>query len=156
MRTLAIAGVVAATILFVAPRDAAAWWDFAKWGMTVDQLKKASGGRVVECQGLCKGTFIGFRPTHTIPGVEVAGYLATATFAFDGAGRLNWTVLEFGDRSFNPLERALMGVYGAPIDNRSRDSVRAITWKDAAKGSTIRLIEIGPSFVEYKPLATGL
>lgn len=134
---------------------ALAWWDFAKWGMTVDQLAKASGGRLESCGNGCPPTLIGFKPTHRLA-TDVVGFPGQAMFAFDASGRLNWTVLRVqSEAAFNPIERALMGVYGAPVD-RSRSSVREVIWRDAAKKSTVRLLDIGVSYIEYKPVAGGL
>lgn len=148
--------IAAIAMLTVAlPATAHAWWDYAKWGMTAAQLSKASNGRLQECAGNCPGAFTGFNPTHWID-VDVAGFPGRAMFAFDAAGRLNWTVLRIqSSGSFNPLERALLGVYGAPAD-RSPGSVPAVTWRDPVKKSSIRLVGIGASYIEYKPAAAGL
>lgn len=153
-KTATTAALALLTLVFASP--AHAWWDYAKWGMTAAQLSKASGGRLRECAGDCPGTFTGFRPTHRVD-IDVIGFPGFAMFAFDDAGRLNWTVLRIpGGNSFNSLQRALAGIYGAPIE-RSGGNFPSTTWRDATKKSSIRLIEIGStSAIEYKPAASGL
>ena len=153
---IVVALAIVGATLTLSASPAHAWWDYAKWGMTVPQLSKASAGRLRECAGDCPGTFTGFRPTHRVD-IDVIGFPGFAMFAFDDAGRLNWTVLRIpGGNSFNSLQRALAGVYGAPIE-RSGGSFPSTTWRDTTKKSSIRLIEIGnTSAIEYKPAASGL
>lgn len=145
-----------AALLVVIASPAYAWWDYAKWGMTVAQLSKASGGRLQECAGNCPTTFTGFQPTHRVD-VDVIGYPSFAMFAFDSAGRLNWTVLRVqSSGAFNPLQRALVGIYGAPVD-KVGGSFPSATWRDPTKKSSIRLVGIvDTSAIEYKPAASGL
>lgn len=146
----------AAALVVAVASPAHAWWDYAKWGMTPAQLSKASGGRLQECAGDCPTTFTGFKPTHRVD-IEVIGLRGFAMFAFDSSGRLDWTVLRIsGGDSFNPLQRALAGIYGAPIE-RSGGGFPSATWRDAGKKSSIRLVSIvGTSAIEYKPAASGL
>lgn len=154
MIALAVAG------LMVVASPANAWWTYAKWGMTVDELIQASGGKLEPCQPQCRTPLQSFNPTYRLRDIQAAGLSGDAWFAFDASGRLEWTVLTFDEETaFGVLERALLSSYGTPID-KVRTSVKATMWRDTARGTTIRIVDFGGklagTFIEYRPNAKGL
>lgn len=159
MRFFAVAAaVLGLAVAFSSP--VGAWWNFAKWDLTLEDLQRESGGKLEPCRSQCRTPISGFNPTHRMRDIQAAGYTGDAWFSFDASGHLNWTVLTFDDETaFGAIERALIEVYGAPID-KVRTSVKATTWRDGAKRTTIRIVDFGGklagTFVEYRPVANGL
>lgn len=139
-----------------------AWWDFAKWTMTEQQLREASAGRLEACNPDCRAAIS--RPTHVIRQIQVVGLTGQAWFSFNASGGLDSTVLTFESQvAFGTLERALLGIYGAPID-KTLSSIKVTMWRDTEKRTTIRLVDFAAKegqvlsgiFVEYRPIASGL
>ena len=152
--------VVLALACSLMSSPANAWWSYAKWGMTVQELEQASGGKLEACDLTCRNPINGFHPTFRIRNVSAADMKGDAFFAFDPSGRLNWTILTFDEEAaFGALERALTGVYGASVD-KVRTSVKVTTWRNGDKETTIRLVDFGGklagTFVEYRPTPKGL
>ena len=150
--------VVVAAALIAVTSPAGAWWDYAKWGMTLDELRKASGASIEECATSCR-----LNASHVVRGVQVIGLTGEAGFAFDAAGRLDRTVLWFEDAlAEGALERALLSIYGAPL-SKTLGATRSTIWRGDDR-STIGLIvythlkgtPLSGVFVIYQPGAKGL
>ena len=147
-----------AALLIAFASPAYAWWDYAKWGMTIDELRKASGGKIEECNSPCR-----LNTSHVARGVQVIGLTGDAGFAFDSAGHLERTVLWFEDAfAEGALERALLSIYGAPV-SKTPGATRSTIWRGDDR-STIGLIvythlkgtPLSGVFVIYQPAAKGL
>lgn len=152
--------VVICTIGATAP--AAAWWEYAKWGMTEKQLVAASKNAAQVCQGndgICRSPFRDFKPKLYVPDLMVAGLPAHAQFDFDSQGKLKWTLIWFRKDpvNFGKLRAALIGVYG-PSSDHYRQWPENVTWRDEKKGTIIRLwnFDGGDVRLEYVPIAKGL
>jgi hypothetical protein len=147
MRKSLLAAIVVMTVFQWSP--AFAWWTYAKWGFTRDQLVRASGGKAYAKDG---------KPYLYLDGVASAGLNGTAEFSFDGNGRLVKTTLVFTEvYAAHHLKEALSSVYGRPVS--AEGGPWPVTqWRDEAKGTAIRLREglANSTLVEYVPIAKGL
>ncbi len=137
---------------------AAAWWDFARWGMTEAQVIAASRGRAQPCDGRC------FKPINpvnfrlVVADVTAAGVLGYASLKFDAASKLDGVMIKFqaGPANHGRLRNALAGTYGKPVDAEG-GAYPWTMWRDTATRTTIKLWDIstGP-LLEYEPIAAGL
>lgn len=159
MRSIVLLLALAGALLQASP--AFAWWEYAKWGMTAEQLTRASKGAVRACDQnatACKPLFTDYRPALYALDLQVAGFPAAAQFALDPQGKLNATYIDFRDANFDRLNEALLSVYGQPIEVNNRwPPWRA--WRDAAKGTLVRIWNFPESrkiVIEYKPATKGL
>jgi hypothetical protein len=162
MRILQILSIAAFSLVCSSP--AFAWWDYAKWGMTPQQLTAASKGRMKErtaptgCLSGRNGTPV---PTHQVEGLEIVGLPATANFAFDAQNKLIRTEICFSDvHGPNPAYRvsqALIATYGMPAAKEG-GSFPSWAWRDNTKGTSIKMTDFGRVIeVVYIPTSgTGL
>lgn len=154
-RLLAITAVFA---LWSTP--AFAWWEYAKWGMTADQVVAASKGAAGPCdRGIadCSSIVSNQTPDLYLYGLTIAGHLAHAQFSFD-QGKLTGTYLQFNNANFRRLTDALIGKYGAPVDSSDAWPATRL-WRDTTKGTLVKIWEFPESYkivIEYKPIAKGL
>ena len=142
--------LLALVALLVSSSPAWAWWEFAKWGMTRDQITAASAGKAAVRDPT--------EPSLYLENVEVGDLRATVQFMFNPEGGLAKTTLVFdGEFAARSLMSSLSAVYGKPVDERGSPWPMA-TWQNAERGTTIRLIQQSQYrvFVEYTPTAKGL
>jgi len=158
----ALFATITAVALLATPQKAAAWWEYAKWGMTEKQLLAASKNAAQSCQGndgICRSPFKDFKPKLYVPDLTIVGLPAHAQFDFDAQGKLVWTLLWFRKDpiNFGKVRNALVGVYGAPSDHY-RQWPENVTWRDEKKGTIVRLwnFDGGDVRLEYRPIAKGL
>lgn len=161
MRTIATAAVMI-SVCYATP--AAAWWDFAKWGMTEQQIAAASKGRAQLCTqsygGVCghlktgRGQVVA-EPRIYIPSITIAGEPAAVSFAFDGAGTLKMTIVEFERARYRAITDTLSGIYGPPF-HQYAGAFANMSWRDPKKGTLITALEAGRTRVTYEPIRSGL
>lgn len=145
---------------FLFAQPAFAWWEYAKWGLTEQQLVAASKSAAKPCTSsidLCKPAFRDYAPTlYAEP--TVAGLPAVAHFAFDTQSRLAATYIIFRGANYSKLVEAIVGVYGQPVAIIG-DWPERRTWRDTTKGTIITLWHFPDSYkdvIVYKPIAKGL
>lgn len=131
MRTLVLA--ILLSVACSAP--AAAWWQYAEWGMTESQLASASGGRMAPCRAdapACATPPGGVAPSRLVEGITMIGMPASASFAFAG-DKLNQTVVYFPGGDMGLLVSLLRGIHGAPVDEQATPKV----WRDTRRGTEL-------------------
>ena len=155
MKTICI--VLAALIVAVSSSPALAWWEYAQWGQSEAQLGVASGGRMMKCSAgvpACAVRLPGYRPSHYVRGLTIAGLSADAGFDFDGGKGLTRTVIPFGGDGRNArwLQTALAKTYGPPLDVK-KTWMPHVLWRDDSKATSIKLIDLSPSYtlIDYTP-----
>lgn len=134
--TRLVAVVCAAVLTGVSP--ASAWWRYAEWGMTEGQIRAASQGTAVPCDGsapVCAATASGAVPRLYIPSVNVIGLPASTAFVFDGSGQLSQTIVLFANADAALVTSTLQGALGKPDDERPDSPVR--TWRDERRGTLV-------------------
>lgn len=140
---------------------AAAWWEYAKWGLNVDQVVKASKGLAEPCSPTiraCAPAFADYRPSLHVPHFPIAGYDSTVHFKIDAPGGLSATYLIFNGANFARLSEALASVYGTPVEVINQWPARR-AWRDGTKGTLVKIWNFPDSdkiVIEYKPAMKGL
>lgn len=159
------AGLVLGLVSFVGP--AQAWWDFAKWGMTEQQVVAASKGRAQACtqseRGACARLMSPSTmatvavPRLSIPSINIAGESASVSFFFDDAQKLTRTFANFQSTHYRRVVDLLNGTYGAPVEQRG-GTFATSTWRDPAKGTLIKATDLAGTGVRvtYEPTRAGL
>jgi len=152
MRTIILAALLVASNA----GSANAWWQYAEWGMTESQLVSASGGRAVPCRAdvpVCARPPDGAAPSHCVESLTMIGMPASASFAFDGQGHLNQTVVLFPNADLGLMTNLLKGIHGEPVDDRP-GGPPARVWRDDRRGSTITATPAGQGvMLLYRPAA---
>lgn len=152
--------LIIAPILALWSTPALAWWEYAKWGMTIEQVTAASKGAAGPCdRGIadCTAIVSNQTPDLYLYGLTIAGYLAHAQFSFD-QGKLTGTYLQFNNANLQRLTDALIGNYGAPVDVKDTWPATRL-WRVAAKGTLVKIWEFPEIYkivIEYKPITKGL
>lgn len=166
MRGMAIGASCLAFGMVSFAGTAQAWWDFAKWGMTEQQVVAASKGRAQPCtqsdQGPCSRLMDPITkatvavPRLSIPSIAIAGESASVSFFFDDTQKLSRTFVNFQGTHYRRVVDLLNGTYGAPVEQRP-GTFATTTWRDAAKGTLIKATDIlGNVRVTYEPIKSGL
>lgn len=109
-----------------------AWWRYAEWGRSPEQIVAASRGDAVPCQAnvpVCMSTTSGTPALH-IPRVEMIGLPGSAGFVFDGGGGL---VLPVPTVGVDEVSGMVSGVHGPARDNAPGTR----TWHDQRRGTII-------------------
>ena len=149
MRTLVITVLLSVTC----STSAFAWWQYAEWGMSESQLAPASGGRMAPCRAdapACTTPPGGSAPSKLVEGITMIGLPASASFAFDGGGKLNQTVVYFPGGDMGLLVSLLRGIHGAPVDEQAAPKV----WRDTRRGTELSALPAPQGVVLlYRPLA---
>ena len=133
--TRLVAIVCAALLAGVSP--ASAWWRYAEWGMTEGQIRSASQGTAVPCEGsapVCAATASGAVPRLYVPSVNVIGLQASTAFVFDGSGHLSQTIVLFPNADAALVTSALQGALGTAAEDRPGPTK---VWRDERHGSLI-------------------
>lgn len=159
MRNIPLLSTLAAA-LFAFSTPAHAWWEYAKWGMTAQQLATASKGAARPCEGSteCSPPIGKSSPSMIAKDVRAADLPAKALFDFDDQGRLRATLIVFGSKAIIKVNEALAAAYGAPASIENSWPATRL-WRDPAKGTTIKSWSFPDSntiLVEYRPIAKGL
>jgi hypothetical protein len=149
---------VAAALGFVAwSSPVLAGWEYAQWGLSEAQLAAASGDRLLPCNATiqaCTVRLPGYRPSHFVSGLTIAGLDADASFDFASGKGLVRTVIIFGGdgRNVRRLENAFTKTYGPPLEIK-KTWMPHVLWRDVAQANSIRLIDLSPSYtlIEYTP-----
>ncbi|MBI2739865.1 MAG: hypothetical protein HYX38_25380 [Rhodospirillales bacterium] len=145
MRSLILALILATA----AAMPAHAWWQYAEWGFTPSQIASASSGQAVPCRAdapVCTPPPGGLQPSLFVERLTMVGMPASASFAFDGSGKLAQTVVLFPDSEPALLVGLLQGVHGKPTDEVQR------VWRDERRGTIITAVPAGRgTMLVYRP-----
>lgn len=140
---------------------AGADWQYAKFGMTVDQVIAASDGKArlepypghdQKPGGVLSAKSLA-RAEYSFNGLDFDVY-----FAFDVAtGGLSLVDLDLkkgGPRYCDDVLRELQAIYGPPETGRSSSIVHQYNWRSDSTGNHVSLLAVGREscFLNYKPL----
>ena len=143
--------ILALVLAMAAAAPAYAWWQYAEWGFTPAQIMSASSGQAVPCRAeapVCKPPPGGLQPSYFVERLTMVGMPASASFAFDGSGKLVQTVVLFADSDPALMAGLLQGIYGKPVDETQR------LWRDERRGTIITAIPAGRgTMLLYRPAA---
>lgn len=150
MRALTGVLSVAAVALLSMAGPASAWWRYAEWGKSEEQIVAASQGQAVPCRAgvpVCAATPTG-SPKLFVESVNMLGLPASAAFVFDAGDLLIETVVLFANTDIVQSSGLLQGVLGQPAG----ESTGVRTWRDERRGTIITAIpaDTGTKLV-YRP-----
>lgn len=142
--------------------DVCADWQYTRWGMTVDEVAKASNGLA---QPYTEASNPKYESAMTARVLLRAPYKAgdfnfTADFLFGKSDdRLARVILRLdgaNDIQCARLQGSLKDVYGTPSEVSRSSMMPTTTWRDAASGINVLYSSIGTNYcsVNYSPLAT--
>lgn len=156
MRTVALAFAVALLATMTGAHPAAAWWRFAEWGLSEDQLVAASRGQAVPCRAdvaACSSALAGgAAPRLVIEKVDMVGLHGATSFVFDAKGTLVQTIVVFPNVDFTQASGMLHGIHGQPTEDRP-GAAAARVWRDEKRHSIITVTASGSgTILTYKPM----
>ena len=139
--------------LAVLAEPALADWQYTRWGMSPDEVKKASEGAAVENQDRS---------------LDADGLKAQLVAPFAGATLPFDAVFLFGIRdrlavvTLNPRDLAscarlpdvLRAHYGPPLSNEAADKARTARWNDYGNNNVVNFLDLGGGgcSIEYSKL----
>ena len=134
-------------------------WDFTKWGMSLNQVVTASGGRartLTPDRAKAESSFIGLSCQAQIASPYTLAGLSfqKVNFCFDGDGRLQSVDLYTGGNDFEQVDRTLAAAFGAPAKSEGGSLPERI-YVDRAKGNSLRLIRVSSTILSYRPIPSG-
>lgn len=158
--------ILAALVFLVWPSSAVANWQYTQWGMSLDQVQAASGGKLASpldhsaCSGTClSGDY------------SADGFQFKATFRFDSRGELSEVELQTPSTNrgwgCNTLFDSLSARYGTPVwqsppSGMMREMLGHLPttrWLDPQGGNTVFFIDaailMGNCSIEYSPIASS-
>ena len=158
---LAIARLFAVAILAVVAgaNPAFAWWRYAQWGMSEEQVVSASGGQAVPCRPdvpVCSSALAGAVPRLVVEAVDMLGLHGSAAFVFDAKGELIRTVVLFPTVDFAQSSGLMQGIQGQPaqdsLGDRPGEKVARV-WRDEKRGSIVTITASGSgTILFYRPM----
>jgi hypothetical protein len=149
-----VTGATLTLAMLISPiRPAAADWEYTKWGMSPEQVVKASAGTVLltKARPAGDGSGLDMRAQGTFAS---GGMNFDASFGFDAAGRLAFVTYALGEARMNDaLENWLIKKYGQPKKTRGEEA-DVETWTWSHPGMDIIELDIPdgePAFVIQYP-----
>ncbi|MFJ6025376.1 hypothetical protein ACIQC9_12370 [Brevundimonas sp. NPDC092305] len=129
--------VVAALCLAMAAiaSPAAADWEGARWGMSVDEAHAAIPG----LRPVRHGIRLSDARKHSVRDVVFMGIEAEASYFYDETG-LAFVRLDVPFRQCQALVEGLLTRYGPPLEVDDQLLLKLITWDDAAEGNRLVLM----------------
>jgi hypothetical protein len=151
---------VFAALALTHPTNAVADWQYTRWGMTVDEVVKASKGQLKPCDAqLCSGRELrGAKDEVRLIGNYASGqYSFKAYFYFDSK-KLSIVTLDLNNPTLGwSLGADLRARYGEP-SRQSRDSISSdMQWQTKTDRIYFMTIGSGPrsASVSYRPRITA-
>jgi hypothetical protein len=135
--------VVCLIALIIGPATAMADWEFTRWGMTVNEVERASRySAIMNGQGF--GCLLEMPGPITFQGVRFDRVL----FCFDDSTLLESVDLIADAKAYDSVERRLRSTYGPPQLGRSADLPERY-WTDTELGDVIQLSRTEKTVVTY-------
>jgi hypothetical protein len=140
---------------------ASADWQYTKWGMSIEQAARASGGQL-------RPPTAQERSDKTANGVQpgLVGTYRSATFNFictlyfptpaSGLGKVTLTAVNY--QQARSIIESLRGLYGEPVEMDRDRFGNKFRWRDDAHNNSIEIYDlssIGVLNVFYAPLRSG-
>ena len=154
--------LVAVTFVFALSNSANATWRYAKWGMSKQDLIKASNGRAVSKSSYGDGKC---RSQDQVPfavaeSEKIGEFTLDAYFCSGDNARLSSVTLYSSRVPYHTLKRALISQYGSPRQDEVQiivgKPVGTTIWNDDKTGNTIELVVFVDTIqIEYKAMQRG-
>lgn len=125
-----------AVVLSCIAVPASAWWRYAEWGKSEDQIVAASRGLAIpydDRAAVCARISTGSMPKRFMESVEMVGLPASVAFVFDAGGYLVQTIVLFANADFAQVSGMINGIHG----QASGEGAGSRTWRDERRGSII-------------------
>jgi hypothetical protein len=135
--------VVFAVALMIGPGMALANWEFTRWGMTVNEVERASRYSAIK-NGQGYGCMLEMHDPTTFLGVR----FSLVKFCFDDETLLESVDLIAGLNAYSAIEKALRRAYGPPQIPRGVDQLSS-SWTDKGSGNRIDLSLADKTIVTY-------
>ena len=135
--------VVFAVALMIGPGMALANWEFTRWGMTVNEVERASHYSAIRT-GQGYGCMLQINGPYTFLGVR----FSLVKFCFDDETLLESVDLLASVTAYGAIERSLRRAYGPPQIPRGVDQLSS-SWTDTERGDRIDLSLAENTVVTY-------
>ena len=137
--------VVFAVALTIGPGMALANWEFTRWGMTVNEVERASRYSAIK-NGQGYGCMLEIHDPTTFLGVR----FSLVKFCFDDETLLESVDLLASVTAYSTVERNLRRAYGPPQIPRGVNQLSS-SWIDKERGDRIDLSRAENTVVTYRP-----
>jgi len=135
--------VVFAVALIIGPAMALANWEFTRWGMTVNEVERASRYSAIK-NGQGYGCMLQISGPYTFLGVR----FSLVKFCFDDETLLESVDLLASVNAYSTVERNLRKAHGPPQIPRGVDQLSS-SWTDTERGGRIDLSLAENTVVTY-------
>jgi hypothetical protein len=135
--------IVFAVSLIIAPNTVRADWEFTRWGMTVNEVERASHYSAIK-NGQGYGCMLEIHDPYTFLGVR----FSLVQFCFNRETLLESVVLLASASAYSAIERTLRRAYGPPQLQRDIDKPGS-SWTDKEHGDRIDLSRAEKTVVTY-------
>jgi hypothetical protein len=135
--------VVFAVSLIIVPTIAQADWEFTRWGMTVNEVERASRYSAIK-NGQGYGCMLEIHDPYTFLGVR----FSLVQFCFDDDTLLESVNLLANLNAYSVIERNFRRIYGHPQMQTDLDKLRS-SWTDKEHGNRIDLSRTEKTVVTY-------
>ena len=136
--------VVFAIALLIGHGMALANWEFTRWGMTVNEVERASHYSAIRT-GQGYGCMLQINGPYTFLGVR----FSLVKFCFDDETLLESVDLLASVNAYSTVERNLLRAYGPPQIPRGVDQLSS-SWTDTERGDRIDLSLAENTVVTYR------
>ena len=136
--------VVFAVALIIGSGMALANWEFTRWGMTVNEVERASRYSAIK-NGQGYGCMLEIHDPTTFLGVR----FSLVKFCFDDETLLESVDLLASVNAYSTIERTLRRAYGPPQIPRGVDQLSS-SWTDTERGDRIDLSLAENTVVTYR------
>jgi hypothetical protein len=135
--------VVFAVALLIEHGMALANWEFTRWGMTVNEVERASRYSAIK-NGQGYGCMLEIHDPYTFRGVR----FSVVKFCFDDETLLESVDLLASVAAYGAIEKSLRRAYGPPQIPRGVDQLSS-SWTDTERGDRIDLSLAENTVVTY-------
>jgi hypothetical protein len=135
--------VVFAIALLIGHGMALANWEFTRWGMTVNEVERASRYSAIK-NGQGYGCMLEIHDPYTFRGVR----FSVVKFCFDDETLLESVDLLASVAAYGAIEKSLRRAYGPPQIPRGVDQLSS-SWTDTERGDRIDLSLAENTVVTY-------
>jgi hypothetical protein len=158
-------GLLLAIALILTPHGAFADWQYAKWGMTADQVAKASKGKAIPY------VYEGVMSADQKAAEEKSPYATKLKATFKSGslsleahfgfrkddGMLAYVSVSGDASTCKPLYDALLNKYEKPIDTQRSQFLEEDTWHDKKNNNKVKWTNAGGEvcWIEYSPLSNA-
>jgi|tagenome__1003787_1003787.scaffolds.fasta_scaffold20680242_2 hypothetical protein len=144
-----LGAVVFAVALMIGPGMALADWEFTRWGLTVNEVERASRYSAIK-NGQGYGCMLEIHDPTTFLGIR----FSLVKFCFNDETLLESVDLLASVNAYGAIERTLRRAYGPPQIPREVDQLSS-SWTDKERGDRIDLSLADKTIVTYSQAPKG-